>query len=206
MKPLIKILSQNLKKNAESLSFHDSEFDYVFCKESYHHFPRPMIALYEMIRVAQKGIIFIEPNDKYIENTTLQAIFLNLKKIYKILTNKFKKHQYEESGKYIFSTSRREIEKVALGLNYKTVAFKGLNDFYFQGVENEKISKHGPLYRKINILLITSNTHCKIGFDNYKILISIIFKEKVSSLLAKELSSHGYDVVELPSNPYIEDL
>ena len=51
------------QENAEALSFQDAEFDYVFCKESYHHFPRPMLALYEMLRVAQKGVVLIEPND-----------------------------------------------------------------------------------------------------------------------------------------------
>jgi SAM-dependent methyltransferase len=38
------------KENAEQLSFEDESFDFVLCKEAYHHFPRPMIALYEMIR------------------------------------------------------------------------------------------------------------------------------------------------------------
>ena len=44
------------KENAESLSFADNEFDFVFCKESYHHFPRPMIALYEILRVVKRGL------------------------------------------------------------------------------------------------------------------------------------------------------
>jgi ubiquinone/menaquinone biosynthesis C-methylase UbiE len=60
-------------ENAESLSFHDSEFDYVFCKESYHHFPRPMLALYEMLRVAKRGVILVEPNDSYITDRYLKV-------------------------------------------------------------------------------------------------------------------------------------
>ena len=36
-------ISKYKQENAESLSFQDDEFDYVFCKESYHHFPRPMM-------------------------------------------------------------------------------------------------------------------------------------------------------------------
>src|SRR5690606_3411078 len=31
-------------ENAEHLSFASESFDFVFCKESYHHFPRPMCA------------------------------------------------------------------------------------------------------------------------------------------------------------------
>lgn len=58
-------ISNYKQENAEKLSFNDDEFDFIFCKESYHHFPRPMIALYEMIRVARQGVILIEPNDIY---------------------------------------------------------------------------------------------------------------------------------------------
>lgn len=50
-------------ENAEKLSFEDNHFDYVLCKESYHHFPRPYAAMYEMIRVARKGVVVIEPQD-----------------------------------------------------------------------------------------------------------------------------------------------
>ena len=51
------------KENAEQLSFEDESFDFVLCKEAYHHFPRPMIALYEMIRVAKRGVVLIEPDE-----------------------------------------------------------------------------------------------------------------------------------------------
>ncbi len=42
-------------QNAESLSFASNSFDYVFCKDAMHHCPRPVIALYEMLRVARGG-------------------------------------------------------------------------------------------------------------------------------------------------------
>jgi len=67
------------KENAEALSFSDEEYDFVFCKESYHHFPRPMIALYEMLRVAKTGIVLIEPNDQYVASTFLDVLFTNFK-------------------------------------------------------------------------------------------------------------------------------
>jgi len=50
-------------ENCERLSFADGSFDYVFCKESFHHFPRPYLALYEMLRVARRAVFLIEPND-----------------------------------------------------------------------------------------------------------------------------------------------
>ena len=48
-------------ENAEALSFESNTFDYVFCKESYHHFPRPMIAF--------KGI-----NDEYVEGCEFEPL------------------------------------------------------------------------------------------------------------------------------------
>lgn len=39
----------------------DDAFDYVLCKDSYHHMPRPMIALYQMLRVARRAVVLIEP-------------------------------------------------------------------------------------------------------------------------------------------------
>jgi len=50
-------------QNAESLTLEGGSVDYILCKESYHHFPRPYAALYEMIRVARKAMIIIEPQD-----------------------------------------------------------------------------------------------------------------------------------------------
>src|SRR5690349_3946690 len=52
------------EENAEALSFAADEFDFAFCKEAYHHFPRPYIALYEMLRVAKRAVILIEPNER----------------------------------------------------------------------------------------------------------------------------------------------
>ena len=148
-------ITEYKKENAESLSFKDGEFDYVLCKESYHHFPRPMLALYEMLRVASKGVVLIEPNDRYIYNKISRMVFRNLRdKIKSLLRGKTNRHAYEESGNYVFTISRREIEKVALGTNYKIVAFKGINDVYFAGVEHEKLSKEVRYKRNYAYLLV----------------------------------------------------
>lgn len=50
-------------ENAEKLSFESNEFEFSYCKEAYHHFPRPLLGVYEMIRCSSKAIIFSEPND-----------------------------------------------------------------------------------------------------------------------------------------------
>jgi len=197
------------KENAEFLTFKDSEFDYVLCKESYHHFPRPMKALYEMLRVARKGVVLIEPNDKYINNHNSkfkEKFFRNLKDILKTLIKReTKKDGFEELGNYVFSISRREIEKVALGLNYKMVAFKGINDTYVNGVENEKLSVNGPLQKQVRRSISIKNLLVKIGLSDYYLLTAIIFKQEPSKKLLHNLSINGFEIVNLPDNPYIPD-
>ena len=119
------------KQNAEALTFSDNEFDFVLCKETYHHLPRPMIALYEMLRVAKKGVVLIEPTDTFFYSTFSESLSRLLKNILKTFLNKTtEKHRYEEVGNYIYTISKREIEKVLLGMNLKIFAYKGLNDYY----------------------------------------------------------------------------
>lgn len=55
-------------ENAEQLSFADSSYDIVFCKDAFHHFPRPYLALYEMLRVSKKAVVMIEAAERMISN------------------------------------------------------------------------------------------------------------------------------------------
>ena len=191
-------------ENAESLSFPDSEFDYVLCKESYHHFPRPMLALYEMLRVASSGVLLVEPNDLYVVNRCPAILFRNVKNIVRLfLGRETSKHRFEETGNYVFSISRREVEKVALGLNYRTMAFKGINDVFFPGVECEKIADNGPLQKKTKRLINAANLLCKLGLMDYGNLAAVIFKKEPSGELLRQLVGTGFEIVRLPDNPHI---
>ena len=51
------------KLNVEHLDLSENSFDYLSCREAFHHFPRAYLGLYEMIRVAKKGVVLIEPFD-----------------------------------------------------------------------------------------------------------------------------------------------
>lgn len=197
-------IPQFRKENAESLSFQDDEFDYVLCKESYHHFPRPIIALYEMLRVARKGVVLIEPNDVRVTESMRTFLFRKLiDLVRRIRREPVRRNAFEPVGNYVFTISRREIEKVALGLNYRTIAFLGLNDFFISGVENEKISARGPLYRRTRNIITVLDTLCLTGFMDYKLLTALILKEEPSDALMRALRHAKYDVIPLPENPYV---
>ena len=191
-------------ENAEALSFHDHSFDFVLCKESYHHFPRPMCALHEMLRVARRAVLLIEPNDQACPEgvvTTLSRLAKNL--IKKTLRRPTAYHGFEEAGNYAYAISRREMEKVALGLALRTVAFKGVNDYYLRGVEFEPADPASALFRKVSGKIARYDLLCKLGINQPSLLAAIIFKESPFHGVKNALRRHGYDVVDLPENPFV---
>lgn len=194
------------KENAERLTFQDNEFDFALCKESYHHFPRPMLALYEMLRVAKRGVILIEPNDHFIFSSLNEIVFrFALNKIKCMLGKKPSRgNDFEEVGNYVYRISEREIEKVAVGLNYAAVAFKGLNDCYFKGVEYEKVPEKGKLFKKVKFRIRLQDVFAKLKIRKHTVLVAAILKKGPSGDLKKRLHQHKYKIVDLPQNPYID--
>jgi len=193
------------KENAEALSFEDNQFDFVLCKESFHHFPRPIIALYEMLRVAQKGIVFIEPGDSYIDSGFMQIPLRDLKNFArKIIRNRSSKHDFEIVGNYVYRLSRREIEKIALGINLNTVAFRGMNDYYFKGLDSAKAERVNKEFFKLKVIIGLQNVLCRLGLIDYTMLIAIMFKTEPDDDLQKLLRLYSYKIIDLPRNPYLK--
>lgn len=200
-------------ENAENLTFDDGEFDFTLCKEAYHHFPRPMVALYEMIRVSKQGVILIEPNDSNIltpSKFNWNAIFKHGKQVIKdMIKSKIgrKKYydfgNYEDVGNYVYTTSEREIEKVALGLNFDMVSFKGMNDSYLDGVEFEEVHASSELLHKIRKNIREADRRSNSGLNVPGLLVSIIFKQTPSEKCINLLNEQGFRCVELSKNPFI---
>lgn len=193
------------QENAEKLSFENQTFDYVCCKEAYHHFPKPYIALYEMLRVAKKGVVLFEPQDPILKMPFLLFLSNVLNKFNNQLLRKFWKNQYsyETVGNFVYKISEREIEKIALGMNFRFLAFKGSHDFFDA---NPKLTEtpinqsyFSSIKRKINI----KNTLSNLGLFPYQNLCAIIFKENPTVETITQLKNDGFEVLQLPINPYI---
>lgn len=204
------------KENAERLSFADDSFDYVLCKEAYHHFPRPMVALYEMLRVGRKGVVLIEPDDS--------PVLVGGRRVMKMLVKEsmirlgfgrlFGDHRtdiidggsnwYEEAGNYGYAISKREIEKVAMGLDLPQVAFKGINDLYVDGVEHEALSSDSKLLQRIKDETRVMDREADRGLSRgrSKLLVAMIFKEPIPDRVRGALAAQKYDVRDLPRNPH----
>ena len=193
-------------ENAENLSFQDKEFDFVLCKESYHHFPRPFLAVYEMIRVARKGIILIEPNDPISQMPLLLALVNILDRIHPNLVEKFWKNRFsfETVGNYVFKLSIRECEKIAMGLNLPAMAYKGINNSYYQTDSgSEPADPKSKALRSIKRKIRWANLLSQSSILPYQLLSVILFKEKPEPSELQKLKRDGYQYREFPKNPYL---
>ncbi|MES2838451.1 MAG: class I SAM-dependent methyltransferase [Bacteroidota bacterium] len=205
-------ISQYKIENAESMTFENNSFDYVLCKESYHHFPRPMTALYEMIRVAKKAVILIEPQDFNIINSAKLSIIGSIKLLVQTIKNEIKKNlgkkiyydfgNYEDVGNYVFTISEREIEKVALGLNFDMISFKTISDYYVEGVEDKDTSESSVLFQEVKKNIKKLDNKAKSDYSISGVLIAIIHKNLPDEEILKNLKTIGFSNHTLPKNPY----
>ncbi len=194
------------KENVEHLSFSENKFDYVSCREAYHHFPRAYLGAYEMIRVAKKAAIIIEPIDILAKS----ALLLYIKNIADIfspyLINKIWKNRFswETVGNYVFKISEREVEKMAMGIGLPCIAFKSMN-LHLKIKENiNEVPTNQKLLNKINRRTKFRNLLSKLRIVPYNTLISVIFKEMPSEKMLSEMKKEGYKIIQLPKNPYIK--
>ena len=200
--------------NCEQLTFADGQFDFVCCKESFHHFPRPMLALYEMLRVARLAVVLIEPADKSIvlqrgrrqvRISRRQAMKNFIRDVLGVPRYEYFSDtigEYETVGNFMYGISQREIEKVALGLNLKAVAFKGINDFYVEGVELEQACETSALFQEVKAKIEEQDRKCERGAEQYGLLVAAILKETPDQTLGNALTKAGYNLIKLPANPY----
>lgn len=204
-------------ENAEKLSFADNSYDVVFCKEAFHHFPRPYLALYEMLRVSNQAVVMIEPAERLILNGVkskpylLSAIQLFLSKI----TGKSYQpyvppvchlnHAFEEAGNYLYAVSVRELEKLVHGMDLGGLAWKGFNDVYEKGCEFEKAKAGNPLFEKISRAIAAGDELCKKHpqFHQPNMVSVILFKEKPAPALVQTLTAAGFTLPLMHKNPYL---
>ncbi len=179
-------------QNVERLTYTDDAFDFVYCKEAYHHFPRPAIGFYEMLRVSRRGIILQEPVDILSKMPILVFLRNTLDRISPYLLRKIWKNQYsyETVGNFVFKVSEREFEKMAAALNLPLVAYKGFN------LDNAATGSSQALLQVKNML-------CWLKVIPHEHLSAIIFKAEPDDQTLTRLKMAGYRVIRLPTNPYL---
>lgn len=204
-------------ENAEHLSFADNSYDIVFCKEAFHHFPRPYQALYEMLRVSKKAVVMIEPAERHVINGVkgkpyiLSAIQLLISKLtgkkyhpYVPDINQLS-HSYEDAGNYLYTVSVRELEKLVHGMNLGGLAWKGFNDVYEKGCEFEEAIPGNELFDKISSSIAEGDQLCRQypAYHQANMVSVIIFKEEPDVALLEQLRDADFEVPPIFHNPHV---
>jgi ubiquinone/menaquinone biosynthesis C-methylase UbiE len=194
------------KENVEHLSFAEESIDYVSCREAFHHFPRAYLGIYEMIRVAKKGAILIEPTD-ILSKLPLLLLLKNIFDLFNpLLINKLWKNRFswETVGNYVFKISEREIEKIAMGIGLSCIAFLEINAILRVKEETMAVPIDYKILNKIKRKIKLLNFFCLLRIIPYNTLCSIIFKEMPDQKTLENLKKNGYKVIKLPPNPYLK--
>ena len=203
------LIEKYKKINVEQIEIEEDGFDYLLCKESFHHFPRAYLGLYEMIRVAKKGVVLIEPVDAWFKMPLLLFIKNICDCFHPYLINKIWKNRFswETVGNYVFKITDREIEKIAMGMGLSCIAFKEMNirlkPIPAKWGDSQSVPFDKKLYKKLKNRFFLWDWVCKLRIIPYNTLCAVIFKEKPAEDLVSDLRKQKYKVIELPLNPYL---
>lgn len=192
------LVARYSKQNAEALDFDDDSFDYVYCKESLHHFPRPYVALEQMFRVARRAVILCEPRDVEIDTAPLQFV---LRLARRLRGRGGQRHEFEPVGNYIYAVSEREMEKFLLGRHHPVVAFQGIND-YFLEAPGDDVQRQRRAMARLRFMIGLQDAMAWLGIRRSRLLCVALFKQPPSPSLATRLGHGRWRLRTLPRNPY----
>lgn len=186
--------------NAEQMEIEDNAFDYILCKEAYHHFPRPALGYYEMVRTCRKAAVFIEPAEPR-GRKILDAVKGLIKSI--LRGKSAAHHEFEITGNYLFRLSEREITKQATAQQLHSTASLYMNDFYHSSISNRQVSNNGSMFL-FRLGVMVQNILCRLRLMNYGLMVMIVFKQAPTETLSNALKAAGFTLHAVPRNPYLE--
>jgi len=187
--------------DAHDIDLPDESFDYTMCKEAYHHFERPAVGLYEMLRVSRKAVIMLcEPccSDRWY---ILDVLKRNLKIVLRKNTP-WSDPEFEASGNYIYGLSLRETTKIATALQIGPIFHSYLSDFWVPGlVSRPKSDKLAAVVMHSAVGL--QNCLSRLGLMSWGKITIIVFKSEPSPATANALKRAGLRRMAIKRNPHI---
>jgi ubiquinone/menaquinone biosynthesis C-methylase UbiE len=96
-----------VRGDAENLPFRDGSFDYAFVHDGLHHLPTPELAIAEMARVAQRGIMITEPADASLTKLLIRSRLMK---------------PYEEAGNFVLRFHPHRLEPLCRSLGFDRIA------------------------------------------------------------------------------------
>lgn len=188
-----------LEINAEAIDLPDGATDYVLCKASFHHFPRPMIAFYEFLRVARQGMLLIEPTE-FGPGRPLDVVRKVVKRL--LRGESFGAQEFETTGNYIYRVSIRETYRALCAIQSPWFAVKPYNSFFGCGINGR--SRHSPLYSTIyRMALVTQDLLCRLGLMRPALAAVFVPTGASDPATRAALKRDGYHIIDIPRNPYL---
>jgi len=204
----LKRIPQCGREDAEDLSFEDESFDFVLCKEALHHCARPMVALYELLRVCRTAVVLIEPYEATQAPLDPPDLLLRVRNTLRPLLGKqriTRGDDFEPVGNFIYRFSERELEKAAIAIGMHSMAFKKINDYHDYDDSDRGTSDADAQTRKIRKArgrIAIYDALCRLRLQHPGLLCAVIFKQPPGVALEASLIRDGYKFRELPQNPY----
>jgi hypothetical protein len=185
--------------NAEAIEAEASSFDYVYCKEAYHHFARPPIGLYEFFRVARKAVILCEPSDVNPQRA-LNIIRLCIK--FLLRGERSNMIDFEPAGNFIFRLSIPELRKIATAIGFSRVYWRYFNDFYIRKLaEQSRTNLFGGAMLRCGIAM--QDICCSLRLMNWGKCTVVIWMPGVEQRVDENLTCCGFHRFDVPMNPYV---
>ena len=203
------LIPDYLEINAEKIDLPDNSFDYVMCKEALHHMPRPYLAIYEMLRVARKGVFVIEPNDvlptiDLIKNTHSFSHSVEHDEMFgnKIIYRDKDHNQFLSKiidwwehgpSNYVYTLSKREIVKISNGLGIPAFAIKTFNDYYDPAYgEDRAVTGHLGFDKTCEQIQLYDQLCANTGIPKHYITAAF-FKQSPNVGVVDQLKLDGFD-------------
>ena len=126
--------------------------------------------------------------------------------INKIWRNRF---SFETVGNYVFKISEREIEKVAMGLGFRCIAFKRINMILNVKLDKAITSQtpmHKKGWKKITRRLRFKNLLGFLKIIPYNHLCCVVFKTNPDLEIREGMKRAGYMIIDLAENPYLKGM
>jgi hypothetical protein len=185
--------------NAEAIDLPDDSVDVLFCKEAYHHFPRPPVAFYEFLRVAKEAVILIEPAETQ-GWRPLDAVKTTIKTVLRGASAEAQ--QFEPVGNFLFRAAEGELAKMATALQMPAMAVRYANSFFHKDTYlKPRSNRMAMAFNRAGT--VVQDALCALRLMNYGLLVCIVFKTHPGAPLVSALKADGFGVIDLPRNPYI---
>lgn len=185
---------QNIDLPADSV-------DYVVCKEAYHHFEKPALGIYEMLRVARKGIVLLCEPYSVDGFYPLDALKRQLKVILRRNTNHVNP-EFEAAGNYVYGLSLSETRKIATALQLRPMFHRFISDFWVPRlVKRRKDDAMGRF--AMSVAIGTQDMLAAGHLTRWGKITVVLFKSQPDAAMVDALRADHFQQAEIPVNPYL---